>query len=259
MVNRGGKFYSTVYNPVDGQLYPACMLGVATAEEAAQMHDAKVKELGLPPTELNFPPPGVVRRELPVIPAAPVAKPGGDGVKKRVNEVTPAVSDGDTAKKAKCRPPGTKSHHKKPAANLLSDGPPPGFGWELGQQDRQQQPAARAEPPAPAPLQSEVYTSIEAFLRHITPPLRDCDATVVAAARSGYTTAHFQVVHDTLLNDSLPASVRQDIMARLCAALELGVAADQTALHVAFTKASFQEPQGGEGTPGGEAGGDAMS
>ena len=262
---RGDKFYSNVYNPVDGQLYPACMMGVATAEEAAQMHDAKVEELGMPPTELNFPPPGVVRRELPAIPvrlAAPVAKPGGGGgggVKKKVKEETAADADGDTAKKPRGRPPGSsKSHHKKPAANLLADGPPPGFGWELGQDDAQQ-PAARAEPPPPQQQQLEVYTSIEAFLRHIQPPLRDCDATVVAAVRSGYTTAHFQVVHGTLLNDSLPTSVRQDIMARLCAALELGVAADQTALHVAFTKASFQEPQGGEGTPGGEAGGDAMS
>ena len=83
VIKRGDKFYSNVYNPVDGQFYPACMLGVATAEEAARLHDARVLELGLPPTELNFPPPGVLRREVPVIPVKQVAQPaagnGGGG------------------------------------------------------------------------------------------------------------------------------------------------------------------------------------
>lgn len=268
VIKRGDKFYSNVYNPVDGQFYPACMLGVATAEEAARLHDARVLELGLPPTELNFPPPGVLRREVPVIPVKQVAQPaagngGGGGAAKRTDEQPALDADGKPVKRPRGRPPGFKSQKKV----ATEDGPPPGFGaaWEVdgGQVEAHydvQPPARAAEPPAPLPAPPapplDVYTSVEAFLRGVVPPLRDCDATVAASARSGYTCAHFHVVHDTMLNESLPTAVRHDIMARLCAALELELAADQTALHVAFTKACFQEPQAG-GEDVAPAGGDA--
>jgi len=305
----GGKFFSNVYNSANGFLYPACTVGASSPEAAALEYDVVAKRMAFSDKELNFPPPGIQRRLVPVATGLLRPPPPPPHVLMLSLLKTPATNgtlsnaQGAPSETKAAPPPGTQAPvvvgNKRPRAEethtaVVAPPPPPppvaapqppvvevevdepaakvhrtdkvdvhethvnGDAWRAAGTPSpprvpcpaEEEAAAPAAPAAVVERDAEheaaaaavvEYTSVEAFLRDVDPPLCDVDAAIAAAQRCGYSCRHFQLMRETLITDSVEACLRRDIFRQLHESLELTKAADQLALEMSLAKATFVE------------------
>jgi len=300
----GDKFFSNVYNSANGFLYPACTVGASSPEAAALEYDVVAKRMAFSDKELNFPPPGIQRRLVPVATGLLRPPPPPPRVLMLSLLKTPATNgtlsnaQGAPSETRAAPPPGAQAAvvvgNKRPRAESTHTAvvapppnPPPPVAAPQPPVVEVDEPVAKVHrtdkedvqkthvngdawraagtpspPRVPHPAEEEAaapaavverdaedetaaavveYTSVEAFLRDVDPPLCDVVAAIAAAQRCGYSCRHFQLMRETLITDSVEACLRRDIFRRLHESLELTKAADQLALEMSLAKATFVE------------------